>query len=245
VYEKTLNRIIQDGNRIKAVEYKGIWQAIKYPWHILEAMNYFLKPIKTHIAASAQISDKAVIGSNVVIEGNVQVLEGAIIRGPTYIGHNSIIGNNVLVRNSNIGADCVIGFNTEIKHSWIGDRCWFHSNYIGDSVIEDDCSFGAGTITANLRLDNTKIKVTVGEEKIATGHDKLGSFVGKGSRFGIHASILPGIRVGAGSLVGAHVYLTDDLPAEMMALAEPKYRVLPYRTDVDDNKQELLGRLME
>jgi NDP-sugar pyrophosphorylase family protein len=173
-YERILDRIIQDGNRIRAVEYKGTWQTIKYPWHILEAMDLFLKPVKRQISPSAQISDKAVIDGNVVIEDNVSVLEGAIIRGPTYIGRNSIIGNNVLIRQANLGDNCVIGFSTEIKHSWIGNRCWFHSNYIGDSVIEDDCSFGAGTVTANLRLDNTRIKVTVGDEEIETGHDKQG-----------------------------------------------------------------------
>ncbi len=230
-YERVLDRIIKDGNRIKAVEYKGTWQSIKYPWHILEAMDLFLKPIKKHIAESARISDKAVIDGNVIIEDNVQVLEGAVIRGPAYIGRNSIIGNNTLVRESNIGTDCVIGFNTEIKHSWIGDRCWFHSNYIGDSVIEDDCSFGAGTVTANLRLDNAPIKITVGGDDIETGHRKLGSFVGKGAHFGIHGSLLPGIRIGAGSVVGAHVYLSNDLPPNSMALAEPNYRALHYRAD--------------
>ena len=238
-YEKTLDRLIQEGNRTRAVEYKGTWQTIKYPWHILEAMDFLLKPLKRQISPSAQISDRALIDGNVVIEDNVSVLEGAIIRGPTYIGRNSIIGNNVLIRQANLGDNCVIGFNTEIKHSWIGNRCWFHSNYIGDSVIEDDCSFGAGTVTANLRLDNTGIKVIVGDDKIETGNDKLGAFVGKGSRFGIHDSLLPGIKVGAGSLVGAHVYLTNNLPSGTMALAESKYRVLPYRADIDDDKQKL------
>jgi bifunctional UDP-N-acetylglucosamine pyrophosphorylase/glucosamine-1-phosphate N-acetyltransferase len=241
-YERILDRIIQDGNPMRAIEYKGTWQTIKYPWHILEAMDLFLKPLKRQISPSAQISDKAVIDGNVVIEDNVSVLEGAIIRGPTYIGRNSIIGNNVLIRQANLGDNCVIGFSTEIKHSWIGDRCWFHSNYIGDSIIEDDCSFGAGTVTANLRLDNTRIKVTVGDEEIETGHDKLGSFVGKGSRFGIHVSLLPGVRVGAGSLVGAHVCLPNDLPSGTMALAESRYRALPYQADINDDRRYLFGK---
>ena len=240
LYERAIDRIIKDGNRIKVIEHKGIWQPIKYPWHILETMDFFLKSIKQQLSPTAQISDKAVIDGNVFLEDNVRVMEGAIIRGPTYIGHNTIIGNNTLVRNSNIGDHCVVGYNTEIKNSWIGDRCSFHSNYIGDSVIEEDCTFGAGAVTANLRLDNIPIRKIVGDEEIETGHDKLGATVGKGCRFGIHVGLLPGVRVGASSFVGAHVCLNKDLPFDTMALPESKYRILPYQTDTDGHKKRSL-----
>jgi len=67
------------------------------------------------------------------------VLENAVIRGPVYIGANSIIGNNALVRDhSHIGSNSVIGYSTEVKHSYIGDNCWFHSNYIGDSIVDNN-----------------------------------------------------------------------------------------------------------
>ena len=36
------------------------------------------------------------------------------------------------------------GFNTDITRSYIGDNCWFHSNYIGDSVLEGNVSMGSG-----------------------------------------------------------------------------------------------------
>jgi len=242
VYEKALGQMIQDGHKMKAVAYGGVWQAIKYPWHILDAMDYFLSRLAHQISPMAQISERAIVDGRVVIEDNVRILEGAVIRGPSYIGRNSIIGNGVLVRNSNIGDNCVIGYNTEIKHSYIGDRCWFHFNYIGDSVIEDDCAFGAGTVTANFRLDESNIKVKVSDEEVDTGHDKLGALVGKGSRTGINASLMPGIRVGADSLVGAHVCLTRDLEAGRMALAESRYRVLPNKFRLVEGKRQGLFR---
>jgi NDP-sugar pyrophosphorylase family protein len=245
-YENALNQVIKDGHKIKAVLYNGGWQAIKYPWHILDAMDYFLKALKQRISPSAQISDKAIIDGDVVIEDNVRVLEGAVIRGPTYIGRNSIVGNNVLVRKSNIGDNCVIGYSTEVKHSYIGDGCWFHSNYIGDSVIEDGCSFGAGTITANFRLDETNIRLKVGDEEVDTGRDKLGALVGKGVRIGVNASLMPGVRVGAHSLVGAQVCLTSDLEKCSLALAESQYRILPNKTKpLEDKRQDLFKRLTE
>jgi bifunctional UDP-N-acetylglucosamine pyrophosphorylase/glucosamine-1-phosphate N-acetyltransferase len=120
----------------------------------------------------------------------------------------------------------VVGYGTEIKHSYINDNCWFHKNYFGDSVVGNGCSFGAGTITANLRLDEACISVKSGDEKIDTGLNKLGAFIGSGVRTGINVSLMPGVRLGERCFVGPHVYLTHDLPTGKMALAENIYRVI-------------------
>jgi NDP-sugar pyrophosphorylase family protein len=245
-YEKALNRMITEGHKMKAIIYRGQWQAIKYPWHILEAMDYFLNRLTRQISPFAQISEKAVIEGNVIIEDNVRVLEGSVIRGPSYIGQNSIVGNGALVRNSAIGSDCVIGYGTEIKHSYIGGRCWFHSNYIGDSVIEDDCSFGAGAVTANFRLDEAKIVLKVAGDTVNTGRDKLGALVGRGCRIGVNASLTPGVRVGTYSFVGAQVCLSRDLEAGKMALTDSRYKVVPNETRLaSDKRQELFKRLAD
>jgi bifunctional UDP-N-acetylglucosamine pyrophosphorylase/glucosamine-1-phosphate N-acetyltransferase len=237
-YEKALDRMIADGHKIKAVIYRGAWQTIKYPWHTLEAMDYFLNRLARQISPLAQISGKAVIEGSVVIEDNVRLLEGAVIRGPSYLGQNSVVGNGALVRESNIGSNCVIGYGTEIKHSYIGDRCWFHSNYIGDSIIEDDCSFGAGAVTANFRLDQANISVKIANVTVDTGHNKLGALVGKGCRIGVNASIMPGVRIGAYSFVGAQVCLNRDLESGKMAIAESRYRVFPNETNLTEGKKD-------
>lgn len=240
VYERALNRMIRFGLAMKAVVYDGQWQTIKYPWHILGAMDYFLNRLTRRISPQTHISDKAVVEGNVVIEDNVKVLEGAVVRGPSYIGRNSVVGNNALLRNSMIGDECVIGYGTEVKHSYVGDGCWFHSNYIGDSVIGDDCSFGAGTVLANLRFDEAKIVVEVGDRKnkVDTGYDKLGAIVGDGCRTGINASLMPGVRIGPDSFVGAHVCLARDLGARRKVIAEPRYRVLPNETKLAPEKRQ-------
>jgi len=246
VYEKALDQMIQDGLGMKAVVYTGEWQTIKYPWHILGTMDYFLDQVTRQISPLAQISDKAVVDGNVTIEDNVKVLEGAVIRGPSYIGRDCVIGNSVLVRNSMIGDSCVIGYGTEVKHSYIGDRCWFHSNYIGDSVIDDDCSFGAGTVLANLRFDEANIIIEIGNDKVDTGYGKLGAIVGRGCQTGINASLMPGVRVGPDSFVGAHVCLAHDLEAGKKVIAEPRYRVLLNEDKpVSGKRQQALKKLRE
>lgn len=58
VYEKALVRMIDAGYKMKAIVYSGSWQAIKYPWHILDAMDYFSNHLTRQISSEAQISEK-------------------------------------------------------------------------------------------------------------------------------------------------------------------------------------------
>ncbi|MDH4300072.1 MAG: sugar phosphate nucleotidyltransferase, partial [Dehalococcoidia bacterium] len=245
VYECALDNMVKAGHKIKVIPYNDFWAPIKYPWHIFKVMEYFLDNAQPCIASSARVSEKATIEGKVVLSDNVRVLENAVIRGPTYVGPNSIIGNNALVRDySHIGANSVIGYSTEVKHSYVGDDCWFHSNYIGDSVIDDNSSLGAGTVLANFRLDEGNIQTKVGDTLVDTGYDKLGAIVGRGCRIGVNASLMPGVRVGPYSVVGPQVCLRGDLAANKMILLEPRYQVTDNKTKLDEGKRrELLDKL--
>ena len=245
VYECALDNLVKDGYKIKVIPYTDFWAPIKYPWHIFDAVKYLLDISQLWISPSASISEKATLAGTIIIGDNVRVLENAVIRGPVYIGPNSIIGNNALVRDySHIGADCVIGYSTEVKGSYIGDGCWFHSSYVGDSIIGKGCSFGAGTVLANFRFDEQSISVMVGGEAIDTGRDKLGAIIGDNCKTGVNVSIMPGIKIGPNSIVGSHVCLTKDLEPDKIVLAEPNYRILPNQVKLDEEKRnERKGKL--
>jgi len=247
VYECALDSMVNGGHKIKVILYSDFWAPIKYPWHIFKVLEYFLDNAQPYISSSARISDKSNIEGKVILSDNVKVLENAVIRGPVYIGANSIIGNNALVRDySHIGSNSVIGYSTEVKHSYIGDNCWFHSNYIGDSIVDDDCSLGAGTVLANFRLDEGNIQIEVGDNPVDTGYDKLGAIVGRGCRIGVNASLMPGVRVGPDSFVGPQLCLRQDLGANKIALLESRYQVEDNETRLDEGKrQELLRRLTD
>ncbi|MFP3879911.1 MAG: sugar phosphate nucleotidyltransferase [Dehalococcoidia bacterium] len=246
VYECALDNMVKAGHKIKVIPYRDFWAPIKYPWHIFKVVEYFLDNARPYTAPSARISEKATIEGKVILSDNVRVLENAVIRGPVYIGANSVIGNNVLVRDySHIGSNSVIGYSTEVKHSYIGDNCWFHSNYVGDSIIDNDCSLGAGTVLANFRLDEANIRIKVGDSPVDTGYDKLGAIIGRGCRIGVNASLVPGIRVGPDCFVGPHVYLRQDLAASKMALLEPRYEVKENTITLDEDKRKELLRKLE
>jgi len=238
VYECALDNMVKGGRKIKVVPYDNFWAPIKYPWHIFKAMEYFLDNAQPYIASSARISEKATIEGKVILSDNVKVLENAVIRGPVYIGANSIIGNNALVRDySHIGSNSVVGYCTEVKHSYIGDDCWFHSNYIGDSIVDDNCSLGAGTILANFRLDEGNIQIKVGDNPVDTDYDKLGAIVGRGCRIGVNASLMPGVRVGPDTFVGPQVCLREDVEANKMILLDSRYEVQDSQTRLDESKR--------
>jgi bifunctional UDP-N-acetylglucosamine pyrophosphorylase/glucosamine-1-phosphate N-acetyltransferase len=215
VYEQAVDAMCQDRRAVQVVPYSGVWTPIKYPWHVLDAVRYFLDRAEPRVSPDLHISPHAVLDGKVIVEEGVRILENAVIRGPAYIGRNAVIGNNALVRTySHIGAECVVGFSTEIKESYVGDGTQFHMSYAGDSVIGAGCSFGAGTSTANWRFDTKNIKVKIGDALVDTGRDKLGAFIGDNCRTGIQVGIMPGVRVGNNALIYPHVNLTEDVGAD-------------------------------
>ena len=197
----------------KAVAYDDVWQAVKYPWHMLGLLDVLLADISDqYIHPNTEIHPSAVVDGNVIIEEGARILPNACVRGPCYIGKNVIIGNNALVRNASIGDNSVIGFGSEVARSVLHSNVWTHSTYIGDSVIGTDVSFGAGSVTGNLRLDEQEIASTVRSETIPTGLTKLGAIIGSHSRIAVHTSTNPGVKIGEGTFIATAAIVDQDIP---------------------------------
>jgi bifunctional UDP-N-acetylglucosamine pyrophosphorylase/glucosamine-1-phosphate N-acetyltransferase len=222
-YEVALDNYIKKGKaKILIHKYEGYWQAVKYPWHILRLMNHFLGSQKPHIAKSAQIAKSAIIEGNVLIQNKVKVLHNAVIQGPAFIGEGTVIANNALVRESMVGKNCVVGFATEVARSYLNHDVWMHSNYIGDSIIDHNVSFGAGTVLGNLRFDEANVKVSINKDRMDSGMNKLGAIIGSGVRMGINSSTNPGVKIGRDSFVGGAVLVERDIPPGKIILTDQK-----------------------
>lgn len=213
-YEQALATLFQS-KTYRAVPYEGPWLPVKYPWHLLALLQHELKKIqKPAIHPTAVVHPTAVIDGNVILEEGVRVFAHATIVGPCFIGKRSIVANNALVRGSSVGQDSVVGYSTEIKASILGNHVWTHMTYIGDSVIGQNVSFGGGTLTGNLRLDEQEIASAVGEEKIPTGLTKFGCIIGDDCRLGIRLTLNPGIKIGRGTFVSSGVLVDRDIPEQ-------------------------------
>lgn len=244
LYEVALDTLFKNFE-YKAAIYDESWLAIKYPWHVLDVMNMFLENItESQIHESVQISETAVIKGNVIIEEGVKIFDHATIQGPAYIGKKCIIANNALVRGSIMGDRSVAGYSTEIARSFLGDDVWTHSNYIGDSIIDSNVSFGAGTVTGNLRLDEKNILVKIKDEKVSSKRNKLGAIIGSGVRVGINSSIMPGIKVGKSCFVGANIAIDKNIPNNSFVRGNTELIITENKTtEVKMGREEFLKKL--
>jgi bifunctional UDP-N-acetylglucosamine pyrophosphorylase/glucosamine-1-phosphate N-acetyltransferase len=171
------------------------WIHIGLPWHLLDANRFVLEQW------GSQISSKAEIRS------------GAYIEEPVAIGDGAIIGPNCFIRkHSAIGKNCKVGNAVEIKNSIIMDNSFVsHLSYVGDSIIGRNCNIAAGTIFANLRLDEKPIKMMIKNQMIDSGRTKLGGVVGDGARFGVNCTIMPGKKIAPGLLIPPCSIIKKDI----------------------------------
>jgi UDP-N-acetylglucosamine diphosphorylase / glucose-1-phosphate thymidylyltransferase / UDP-N-acetylgalactosamine diphosphorylase / glucosamine-1-phosphate N-acetyltransferase / galactosamine-1-phosphate N-acetyltransferase len=237
VYEKVLDDMIKQGMKVKFLPYKGFWGFLKYPWHILNITSNFLNNIIPVISKNAFIAKSAILHGNILISDGVRIMDNATIIGPVYLGENTVIGNNSLIRESMIGANTVIGFSSEIARSYIGDNCWFHNNYIGDSVIGKNVSMGAGAVLANFRLDEENILSKVSNEKIDTKRKKLGSIIGNKVKIGVNCSIMPGVKIGENCVIGSASLVDRDIPDNSFYKQKNTYILRKNRTTAKDKSR--------
>lgn len=205
---------------------------LKFPWHLFRLNRYLMDRhlAETFIHESAIISPHALISGTVHIGANVRVFEHAVIKGPAWISDGVIIGNNALVRDySYVGQNSMVGFGTEIKNSIVYDHVETHANYIGDSIVDSGCGFGAGTITANRRLDRKNIKSVVKDNRVDSGMSFFGMVTGQNVKTGIQAGVMPGVKIGSNCFIGANTMVMEDLPDNTRCFNKVEQVIKPFR----------------
>jgi bifunctional UDP-N-acetylglucosamine pyrophosphorylase/glucosamine-1-phosphate N-acetyltransferase len=202
-FEGTL-QLYMKNNDIRIIITQKEVPSLKFPWESFQTTKQlFDKFLKRKIEKTAKIAKSAVIEGKVYLGKNVKIFENAVIKGPCYIGDNCIIGNNSLIREySNLENDTLIGANAEIARCIFQENVHTHSGFFGDSIFGSGCRIGAGTITANARIDRDEIKSIVKEKKVNTGLKSLGIIVGENVKIGINSSSMPGILIGSNCLIG-------------------------------------------
>lgn len=187
-------RKLIDTNNLNFIE-ANYWIPASYPWDLFNMAEALFKKI--------QYKKLGKIENNVIIQGDVYIGEGSIIKsgtyieGPVYIGKNTKIGPNAYLRSNTIIEDnCSIGASVEIKNSIIGKNSNInHLSYLGDSIIGSNVNLGAGFITANLRHDGETVKSLVKDTLIDTKRKKFGTIIGDNVKTGINTVIFPGKKI--------------------------------------------------
>lgn len=232
-YEQAVQQLLQEED-VRMLAYDGQFASLKYPWHVLSVMSVLFARLSSFASTSPTVKNNVTIEGLVVCESGVRIYEGAKIVGPCYIGKDTIIGNNAIIRESYIGPGCVVGYGSDITRSYIGAGCWFHSNYIGDSVLERNVSMGAGTILANLRLDEAEIHASHALGKIPSACTKLGAIIGANVRIGVNTSTMPGICIGGDSAVGAGIVIAQHIPSKSFVTGKTELLITPNSRPIPD-----------
>lgn len=148
----------------------------------------------TVIGEGAVVRSGTVIYASVRIGDDLQTGHNVVIREQNEIGHHLSIWNN-----SAIDYGCVIGNNVRI-----------HNNvYICQyTIIEDDVFVAPGVMMTNdlypVNFDGLK-----------------GPIIKKGARIGANATLLPGVTIGEGALIGSGSVVTKDIPPGTIAYGAP------------------------
>jgi bifunctional UDP-N-acetylglucosamine pyrophosphorylase / glucosamine-1-phosphate N-acetyltransferase len=157
---------------------------------------------KTRIGArcvvrTGSVLQDAQLGDEVVVEAHTTIHSSRLARGAT-------VGPFARLRpGSDIRAGVHIGNFVEVKNSVVHEGAKAgHLTYLGDATIGREANIGAGTITCNY-------------DGVAKHHTTIGDRVFIGS----DTALVAPVRIGAGAYVAAGSTITENVPAEALAIA--------------------------
>ncbi len=176
-------------------------------------------PETAYFCADTELAADVTVEPYVVFGPGVKVSAGVTIRAFSYledcvVGEGAVIGPYARLRpGADIGLSAHIGNFVEIKAASIGAGAKVnHLSYIGDAEIGAGTNIGAGVITCN--YDGVK---------------KHKTKIGRNAFIGSNAALVAPVSVGDGALIAAGSVITDEVPAETVAIARGRQVNKPKR----------------
>jgi acetyltransferase-like isoleucine patch superfamily enzyme len=133
------------------------------------------------------------------------------------LGDCVFIGAQTMIQGRFDGV-CKIG-----SHVWIGPQSYFDAR---DLVLDDYVGWGPGAKV----LGSAHTGVPTNEPIIRTDIVIRPVRVGFGADIGMNASLMPGVRIGAHSIIGAGAVVTHDIPDYAIAAGVPARVIKDRRT---------------
>lgn len=208
-------------------EHRALFENVENVWDVLpkiaKYLQFRLKPgLHGRLVGRPFVSGAVFVGKHSVIE------QGAMVKGPAWIGENCEIRAGCYIRENVILGDGVVAGNScEFKNCLVMDGAQVpHFNYVGDSILGNGAHLGAGVILSNVRLDKAPIVVRGPDGGMATGLRKFGAVVGDHAEIGCNAVLSPGSLVGRNSIVYPGSQWRGFLPANHIAKLRQEFSVV-------------------
>ena len=159
----------------------------------------------TEIGEDCQVSSYSVI-RDTRIGDRVTVRPGCIMT-EARVAEGAVLGPYCHLRSAaDIGRDAHVGNFVELKKTRLGKGSKAnHLTYLGDAVIGEKVNVGAGTITCN--YDGVHKHQTIIEDGVFIGSDSI---------------LVAPVTIGQGSYVAAASCITEDVPADALALGRAR-----------------------
>lgn len=173
---------------------------------LLQKMNNYLKPLfNSLIYRNSKILFPSFIGNKVIFEGSNFVGRFAHV-SETFIGRYSYLGNCCEFSRTKIGSFCSIAKEVKLiigshpSRTWVSTHPLFFSrqSYVGVGFLDDN------------RFN--EFKSTQNGYSCEIGNDVW---------IGANVSILQGITIGDGAIIGANSLVTKDIPPYSIAVGCP------------------------
>lgn len=146
---------------------------------------------------------------NILIKPFTNIYKGSVIKQSTFIGHNVLIRENCI-----IGHSSKVGSYSELSNNCIiGNNVTIHSKvFICEfTIIEDNVFIGPGVIFTNSKYPKSKNSKS----------ELVAPEISKNVKIGAGSIILPGIKIGCNSLIGAGTIVSKNIPPNKIAYGNP------------------------
>lgn len=247
----SLQLMIESGHAVAATEADRVWCDLDKPWHIIRASEIWVQhlldqhecdvvPDGCLIDDSADINGRLVlapgvrIGKRVCIDGGAiigagtEVTNGAIVQGPIHIGRECRVRHYCQLEAAALGDESIVSHGAEFCGGVAFERAYLYHYMEISGVVGASVDFGAGTVCGTLRFDDgATVHRVKGRREVPTDNANCAYF-GDYSRTGVNATIMPGVKTGAYSLVGPGVILSNDLPSRKAVFVQQEHRTIDW-----------------
>jgi bifunctional UDP-N-acetylglucosamine pyrophosphorylase / glucosamine-1-phosphate N-acetyltransferase len=230
--ERVLAQVAPDANEILGCNTRAHLADVDRVFRGRKAADLMISGVTIYLPETVTIDPEVAAGADTLVEPGVQLLGKTRIGARCKIGTGSVlrdvrvddgvtIGAHSLLDQCRVGeaaqvgpfarlrpgadirSGAHIGNFVEVKNSLIHEGAKAnHLSYLGDATVGRESNIGAGTITCNY-------------DGVAKNHTAIGNRVFIGS----DTALVAPVRVGDGAYVAAGSIVTENVPAEALAIA--------------------------
>jgi bifunctional UDP-N-acetylglucosamine pyrophosphorylase / glucosamine-1-phosphate N-acetyltransferase len=167
--------------------------------------------LDTHIGRDAIIGPNVLFGPAVTIESGAEIKGFCHLEG-CHVSRGATVGPFARLRpGAELAEDVHVGNFVEIKNAILDEGVKVgHLTYLGDAHVGEHTNIGAGTVTCN--YDGVmKHRTTIGK-RVFIGSDTM---------------LVAPVTVGDGALTASGSVITDDVPAEAVAIGRARQVTKP------------------